>query len=324
MGKILHFGGSGARGAVVCAVLAAGAVFASSCVRRELYVKPDEGRVLLEFDWRKLAPGETAPEQMTVYFYGPGGSLTRGLAENGKFSGTLPSGNYKVLALNENVPGVGFTNMEDYDRAYAYALPLNKKAEGDDMWIREPGWLYSTHIGDLAVSKEDTVLRTLVPDPLVQRLVLNIRLTGDYQAVTDVSAALTGVAPSVRLTTGVCGDGYASITELNPQPAGGGDYTANVLVFGVSATNPDGSKADNAVRLDLNFSNGGSQVLQEDVTGGGIGDLTDIEINIDLDIEVAATSEAGFSAKVTKWEVTGGGMNVDNRPGGMPLAGHEN
>lgn len=323
MNKILHFGRSGVKGAVVCVAFAALGVLASSCVRRDLYVKPDEGGVLLDFDWQKLAPGEAVPEQMTIYFYGANGSLTRGLTENGKFSGTLPSGNYKVLVLNENVQGVGFTNMEDFDRAYAYALPLNKRAEGDDMWIREPGWLYSANIGELAVTKEDTVQRTLVPKPLVRRVVLNIRLTGDTHAVTGVSAALTGVAPSVRLATGLCGDGYASITELDPQPTEDG-YSANVLVFGVAAINPDGSPADNSVRLDLDFSNGGSQAIEENISNGGIVDPTEIEININMDIEVAATSTAGFSAKVTKWEVTEGGMNVDNRPGGVPLAGHEN
>lgn len=324
MSKILHFGRSGRKGAIVCAAAAAVAVFATSCVRRDLYVKPDEGRVQFDFDWQKLAPGEAVPEQVTLYFYGENGSLTRGLSENGKYSGTLPSGSYKVLALNEDVPGVGFTYMEDFDKAYAYALPLNKKADGDDMWVREPGWLYSTHIGDLKIAKQDTVQRTLVPEPLVQRVVLNIRLTGDCDAVTGVSAALTGVAPSVRLATGECRDGYASITELDPKPTGEGGYTANVLVFGVSATNPDGSAADNSVRLGLDFSNGGSQAIEENISNGGMGDPTDIEINIDLDIEVSATSSAGFAAKVTKWEVTGTGMNVDNRPGGVPLSGFDN
>lgn len=322
MSKILHFGRSGRKGAIVCA--AAAAVFATSCVRRDLYVKPDEGCVQFDFDWQKLAPGEAAPEQVTLYFYGENGSLTRGLSENGRYSGTLPSGNYKVLALNEDVPGIGFTYMEDFDKAYAYALPLNKKADGDDMWVREPGWLYSTHVGDLKIAKQDTVRRTLVPEALVQRMVLNIRLTGDCDAVTGISAALTGVAPSIRLVTGECCDGYASITELDPQPAGNGVYTANVLVFRVSATDPDGSVADNSVRLGLDFNNGGSQTIEENISNGGIGDSTYIEININLDIEVAATSSAGFAAKVTKWEVTGAGMNVDNRPGGMPLSGLNN
>ncbi len=323
MDKILDFRRPGIRGAVVCTALAAAVMLASSCVRRELYVKPDEGGVVLDFDWRNLVPGETAPEQMTVYFYGADGSLTRGVTENGKFSGILPSGNYKVLVVNEDVSGVGFTDMENFDKAYAYALPLNKKAVGEDMWIREPGWLYSSNSGELVVEKEDTVVQTMVPKPMVRHVVLNIRLTGDVEAVTDVSAALTGVAPSVRLVTGECGDGYASITELDPQPVEGG-YTANVLVFGLTAPNPDGSPADNSLRLNMGFSNGGSQAIEEHVdTGGAIGP-TDIEIKINVDIDVAATSEAGFSAKVTKWEVISGDMNVDNRPGGVPLAGYEN
>lgn len=323
MDKILHFKRLSIRRAIGCTVFAVAVMLASSCVRRELYVKPDEGSVVLDFDWQKLAPGEAAPEQMTVYFYGADGSLTRGLSENGKFSGTLPSGNYKVLVVNEDVSGVGFTDMEDFDRAYAYALPLNKKAQGNDMWIREPGWLYSANISELVVNKADSLAWIMVPEPLVKRVILNIRLTGDAPAVTGVSAALTGVAPSIGLVTGKCSDGYASITELDPQPIEGG-YSANVLVFGVAATNPDGSPADNSVRLNVNFSNGGAQAIEESIGKGGIVDSINMEINIDLDIEVAATSEEGFSAKVTKWEVTDGGVNVDNRPGGVPLADREN
>lgn len=323
MSKILHFERMGVRGAAVCVALAAGAMLSSSCVRRELYVKPDEGQVILNYDWRNLPSGETAPGQMTVYLYGADGSLTRGLTENGTFSATLPSGQYKVLTLNQDLPGVGFTNMEDFDRAYAYALPFNKKAEGDDMWIGQPeGWLYSAHATELTVLKEDTIQQTMVPDPLVQHVTLNLRFTGDYNAVADVSAALTGVAPSVRLVTGKCEDGYASVIEFEPKPTvEEGKYTADVLVFGLVARNPDGSAADNRLRLNVTFNNGGSQFIEENVEVGGEAGPTDIEIKIDVDIEVASTSEAGFTATVTRWETTTGDMNVDNRPGGIPLAG---
>lgn len=316
MGKILHCGRSGIGAVVACAAFAVAAVV-SSCVRKELYVKPDEGRVLLDIDWRELAPGEAEPDRMSVYFYGADGSWVRGTAENGRFDGMLPSGNYKVLVVNETVEGVGYAGMEDFDRAYVYALPSEGKVAGGDQWIRQPGWVYSAHVSDLSVAKEDTVRRVLMPEPLVKRVVLNIRLTGDYDAVTDLSAVLTGVAPSVRLVTGECADGYASMTEFDPRPAAAGIYTASVLVFGVSAVNPDGSPADNLVRLGLDFNNGGSQVIEENITGEGIEDPTEIEIDVNIDIEVSATSEAGFSAVVTRWEVTDGDeMEVDNRPGG--------
>lgn len=306
------------------AALAAVGVFTTSCVKRNLYVKPDEGRVELELNWQQIPSGESAPGQMSVYFYGANGSLTRGISQNNRSSAVLPIGQYKVLVFNENVEGVGFTDLEDYDKAHAYALPLNRKADGEELWIREPGWLYSANVGELTISTGDTVRQVLVPKPLVQRVTLNIRLTGDYQAVTSVSAALTGIAPAVRLATGLCSDGYASVTELDPKPLEGGGYTAHVLVFGVSTTNSDGTPASNAIRLGLNFSNGGSQAIEEDISGGGMDDPTNIEINIDIDIEVAATSEAGFTARVTKWEVTNGDMNVDNRPGGQPLPDYGN
>lgn len=323
MNKILHFGRSNVRGAVA-AVAAAGLVMlgTASCVKRNLYVRPDEGCVVVDFNWQNVIEGEVAPEQMMVYFYGENGSLTRGTTENGIYKANLASGKYKILAFNEEVEGVGYTNLEDFDKAYAYALPMyNNKSDADNQWIRQPGWLYSANIGELVVDKNDTIQRTMAPKPLVQRIVLNIRLTGDYNAVTDVSAALKGVAPMVRLATGECTDGYASVTELAPKPLDNGAYTANVLVFGIMDKQPDGTPASNSIELGLNFNNGGSQVIEEDISGSGPDQPTDIEINIDIDIEVSATSAMGFEARVTKWEVTTDGVNVDNRPGGRPLAG---
>lgn len=316
MGEILHFGKMGVKGVAVCATFAAVALLASSCVRRELHVKPDEGHVILDFDWQNIVPGGSVPDKMSVYFYGADGTLKREVVENGRFGVTLASGDYKVLTLNEEAvsSSVGFTNMEDFDRAYAYALPLNKKAEGEEFWIQQPGMLYSANLTDLTVNKEDTVARTFVPASLVRWVILKIRFTGDADRVTNVSAALTGVAPAVRLATLEHIDGVASITEFEPKLSTEetGLYTASVLVFGVSAKDATGAVADNTVRLGVNFDNNGSQTLEEGIEiEEGTGD---IEIDVELAVEVAATSQGGFVAKVTKWEVTTDGMEVDNRP----------
>lgn len=309
MGKIAYMGCVSLR----CAALAVGmTLLASSCVKRNLYVKPDEGTVILDMDWKNLVQGENPPQQMSLYFYGENGTLLRGTTDNGTFTTVLPSGNYKVLAVNEEVEGVGFNNMSDYDRAYAYALPLNKLAKADEEWVRQPGWVYSGHLLEVNVLKQDTTLTTVVPEPMVQRVSMNIYLTGDYDAVAEMSAALSGVAASVLLSTGECND-YAALTQLEPQQVAGNHYTANALVFGVAAVNPDVS-VDNKVRLELSFNNGGSQVLEETITGDVIEDPTATEININVEIEVSANSEVGFTAVITGWEVTTDGMNVDNRP----------
>lgn len=84
MGKILHCGRSGIGMVVACAAFAVAAVV-SSCVRRELYVKPDEGRVLLDIDWRELAPGEAEPDRMSVYFTAP---TAHGYGERPKTDGS--------------------------------------------------------------------------------------------------------------------------------------------------------------------------------------------------------------------------------------------
>lgn len=318
MNKILHFGIS-VRTLCMVAISAAVSV---SCVKRDLYIRPDEGKVFLEFDWQKIASGEVSPDQMSVYLYGEKGNLAPMSSDGHSFSATLPAGKYKVLAINEKIDGVGFSNMTDFEKAYAYALPLAKKSGKavDDaaQWIGQPGWLYCVSLDDLVIRTNDSIARVVVPKPLVQRILLNIKVTGEFEAVTNASAALTGVAPSARLATGACSDGYASVTELNPTRTETG-FSANVLVFGVRSNSEDGSPAPNQVHMNLNYTNGGSQEWTQDISESDIQNPTEIEINIDVNIEVSPTSEGGFVGTVTRWEITSGGLDVDNRPGGLPL-----
>lgn len=332
MGEILHFGKLGVKGvAAVCTAFAATAVLASSCVKRELHVKPDEGHVKIDFDWKNVPQGQTPPQDnMTVYFYGTDGTLKREVVQNGLCETDLASGTYKVLSWNENVEGVDLKNWEDFDKAGAYALPAppapgKADADGDtESWIQQPGWLYSASIAELTVNKEDTVVRTLVPEPLVRKLDLNFRISGDVDKVTKVSAALTGVAPSVRLASHECVDGYASIVGFTPKRSETdlSMYSGSVLVFGVNAKDAAGAVAKNLVKLWVEFNGDGnnSQTIQKETEvnlGGGTGSGN---INIEINVEVSATSEAGFQVTVKGWEVTSDGVSVDNRPGGVPLA----
>lgn len=328
MGEILHFGKSGLKGGVaVCAAFAATALLASSCVKRELWVKPDEGTVMIDFDWRNVAQGQAIPQAMTVYLYGEDGTVKPEVIENGKFEGNLASGTYKVLSWNDTVDGVRFSGLEDFDKAYAYALPtsgITPKEDGvTESWIQQPGWLYSASITELVIKKEDTVRRTLVPEPLVRKLDLNFRVSGDVDKVTKVTAALTGVAPSVRLASHDCQDGYASIVGFTPKRSETdlSMYSGSVLVFGVNAKDATGAVAKNLVKLWVEFNGDGnnSQTIQKDTEVDLGGGTAGGDIDIDIDVEVSATSEAGFQVTVKGWEVTSDGMNVDNRPGGVPL-----
>ena len=66
--------------------------------------------------------------------------------------------------------------------------------------------------------------------------------------------------------------------------------------------------------MDLSSNTGAPQLLEETITGSVIEAPPATEININVEIEVSANSEVGFTAVITGWEVTTDGMNVDNRP----------
>lgn len=322
MNKILHFGRSKKLGVIVMAVAAAwSGLGTTSCVRRNLYTKPDEGRVIVNFDWKNKVEGTTAPEKMSVYLYNEDGSkLYHGeTGEDGSYQGTVASGKYKVLAFNEGIEGIKFADIESFEKAYAYALPLNNKALEEDEWIKEAGgWLYSGQFAELTVAKEDTVLTTLTPAPRVQRVVVEILVKGDANKVTNLQMALTGVASSILLCSGECAGGYKGVVPLTykMQPWDGltwVSYSANTLVFGLQGA-AEGEPGRNSVRLDLNFDNGGSQQIEAEIGPEIIDNPDAIEITIDIDVEVSATSQGGFTAQITDFEVTTDDMIVNNRP----------
>ena len=320
MNKILHFGRSKKLGVIVMAVAAAwSGLGTTSCVRRNLYTKPDEGRVIVNFDWKNKVEGTTAPEKMSVYLYNEDGSkLYHGeTGEDGSYQGTVASGKYKVLAFNEGIEGIKFADIESFEKAYAYALPLNNKALEEDEWIKEAGgWLYSGQFAELTVAKEDTVVTTLAPAPRVQRVVVKILVNGDADKVTGLQMALTGVASSIRLCSGECTGGYKAVVPLNHQVEqvdGSVLYSANALVFGIRPSEGE-SQGSNSVRLDLNFDNGGSQQIEAEIGPEIIDNPDAIEITIDIDVEVSATSQGGFTAPITDFEVTTDDMIVNNRP----------
>lgn len=306
-------------GVMVMAVVAvAGGLTSTSCVRRNLYTKPDEGRVIVNFDWKNKVEGTTAPEKMAVYLYGENGTLVRGESgEDGSYSGTVASGKYKVLAFNEGIEGIAFADIENFENAYAYALPLYSKVIEDDQWIKEAGgWLYSAQFADLTVAREDTVTTTLAPEPRVQRVVVKILVNGDADKVTGLDMALTGVASSIRLCSGECTGGYKAAVPLKyemKEAEGTVVYSANTMVFGVQPVE-GGTQGANSVRLDLKFDNGGSQEIEAEVGPEIIGNPAAIEITIDIEVEVSATSEGGFTAEITDFQVTTDDMIVDNRP----------
>ncbi|WP_294595998.1 DUF5119 domain-containing protein [uncultured Rikenella sp.] len=321
MNKILHFGRSKKMGVIVMAVAAVwSGLGTTSCVRRSLYTKPDEGRVIVNFDWKNQVEGTTKPEKMSVYLYGEGGTLVRGESgEDGSYQGTVASGKYKVLAFNEGIEGVAFADVENFENAYAYALPLYNKAASEEQWIKEAGgWLYSAQFGELTVEKEDTIRTTMTPAPRMQHVMVKILVNGDADKVTGLQMALTGVASSIRLCSGECTGGYKAMVPLTPevkQVDGSVLYSANTLIFGIQPAE-GGEQGANSVRLDLNFDNGGSQAIEAEIGPESIDNPAAAEITIDIDVEVSATSEGGFTAQITDFQVTTDDMIVDNRPNG--------
>lgn len=287
-------------------------ILVSSCVRRDLAKAP--GYVELSFDWSRLTAYQSLPNNMEIFFYGEDGSVGTLLSNNSQTKFILPAGKYKIMAHKHNlVPGINCSALESYNDAYAYALPMENKAELSGIeWIQEPAkWFYSGVIDEITITEGDTSKQIIKPRSLVNRINLNIDFTGESSNVTNVNASLAGLAPEVFLASESL-EGSSSNIIFTSKKYEGASFSASLLTFGVIKTNDDGSESSNVVSFEIGFSNGGSQPLSVDISEGLSGGNIDVDVQIEATVEVSSTSDLGYTAEVTKWVVTNGDVVVDN------------
>lgn len=305
-------------------LLLAALVLAGGCVKRELEIRPDEGRVEIALDWG----GDTRPQTARFLFYDQAGTLVKeetGLTDG--FKGMLPTGTYRVVVHNTDARQVDYRGTEKYESAEVFAQHTNYSdghhpSEGIPC-VLEPQLVFGTgrlNEGDEIVVKQlDTTCMTVTPVLLTKQVVFHFKVEGDATAVQSLTGVFEGVAPGIFLSNGTHNTSSSCALEFTAAPetkAAETDYIAGMSVFQLltTATSPAGT---NRLTATLTLSDGSK--------ASGTFDLTETLKKIILDnggafpnpIPLAITLRVvplgGLSATVTPWDDSGTGSG-DPRP----------
>lgn len=198
--------------------LAALTLLMTACDHKELcYVHPHEVKLKVTFDW-SYSP-EAKPAGMVVFFYHEDYSSTPYRMDfEGREGGeiSLIPGKYRVLTYNNDTETVRIGNTHDFDTHYAFTrdchilepiygngLPSPPRSEEteDERVVITPDMLWGDNEIDFIVTGTEDQTITLYPRELLCHYSYEVRNVKNLKHVSQMSGALSGMSPSMILTT---------------------------------------------------------------------------------------------------------------------------
>jgi len=227
---------------------------------------------------------------------------------SGNFSGSLPAGNYYVIATNTTASNVTFNDMYNHELA---TVTVTSAASRISNQLAMPGNVHSVAFDNLTISHQDTVQRFAVPVLLTKELTLIFTLKGSLlDDVSGLSGQLDGIYPSAGLyncrptDTDLVPDGTISFQAT---PGTDKRWTDTFHLFGIC--NPKyGSVYRNKLGIRLDLHTGTSLDTHIDLTDI-LSEVMEqnlgvIPLRLPLLIELSRTV-IGLTAEVTLWEESG-------------------
>ena len=286
------------KGCLLCALLSMG----GSCTERDLEQRIPAGYVEIGLSWE----GGAVPSGSRFWFFPvDGGEVIVRDASGDGFSGTLPPGDYRVIAANLDAQHVDFRNMERYETAELYVL---SDETSSDPCLCQPGNLYLCSGEEstlLSVPDRDTVKLTLAPRSRVRQV--RLRLTVDDPDVTSCSGLLSGVSSSIYCATGSCTGSPASVGFTASPDANTGTFLADISVLDLIRP---GSDPTHLVELTLTRDDGTAVPVTVDLTEAirtqieGAGGALPDEISLAVSFH---TVNGELQASVEPWDTGGSG-----------------
>ena len=168
----------------------------SSCSQKDLVYDSDPVKVMVDFDW--IDASGASPEGMTVLFF-PADENSQiwrfDIADRNGGEIELLSGIYNVIAFNNDLPGVEFSNTDSFDRFSASSRNIN------DSVTSQTGMLYAASLKATAlypdIRKELRICMT--PDSLATDYHISLDSVSGTQRIKTATAILKGLARSVCL-----------------------------------------------------------------------------------------------------------------------------
>lgn len=210
------------KGCLLCALLSIGA----SCTRQDLEHRVPAGYVVVDLSWE----GGALPSGSRFWFFPVnGGEVIVREASGEGFSGTLPPGDYRVIAANLDAQHIDFRNMDRYETAEVYVLSDETSAAP---CLCQPGNLYLCSGEEstlLTVLDRDTVKLALAPRSRVRQV--RLKVTVDDPQIASCSGLLSGVSSSIYCATASCTGRPASVGFIASPDEGAGTFTAEINVL---------------------------------------------------------------------------------------------
>lgn len=168
----------------------------TACCQKDLVYAGEPIKVMVQFDWQEATGAD--PEGMTLLFF-PADKTSKLWRfdipgrEGGEIE--LLSGEYNVLAYNNDLPGISFTDIGNYDSYSATAR------SSSDSTTSPTGMLYSAHLANAYIFNFNSTLPviTLTPDSISSVYHISLDSVNGTERIKTANAVIKGVARSVCL-----------------------------------------------------------------------------------------------------------------------------
>ena len=171
-------------------------VILSTCTKADIDYRPEPQSLLLIHPDVSI---HTLPA-MQYHFYNADEQtdcLILSCDGKGNFSGTIPPGDYRVIAVNTDANGVQFTGMDNCEAATVSNSSLTRSSY---TMLSQPDKVYSIPLDWFTISGTDTVYHYPTPVLLTKKVWIKITLTGTLQEdVIGIEGILPGVYSEVNL-----------------------------------------------------------------------------------------------------------------------------
>ena len=311
-------------------LLASSFFLLTSCDYKELsYDNSQSASVNVRFDWQK-APDLNA-KGMTVLFYDTEKAASPERYDFvGRDGGTarLVTGSYRAVAYNYDTETILYRGMESsstleaYTRrssieegtqmaaiSRGYTMPRAGGTE-DEPVILEPDPLCGAQSDAFLLDASVTGDVTITPHMRTREVVITINHVPNLQYTSQIGGALTGLAPSVNMTTGELGEETAT-QAFTASAVGDSTIVMTFRIFG-HCPHAQGTQ-HNAHQLTVYavLADGSKWYYTQDVGdqmhnpshGGGTGEDVEIDIEVDdLPIPKPIVNGSGFQPTIDGWQ----------------------
>lgn len=282
----------------------------ASCTKNDISYRDDAGVLIICPDNSKY----TIPP-VCYYFYNMDGKTAPIVCQSdsqGNFEGSVPVGNYCVVATNTDAQKVIFTGMDHYETAAVRAeSTTGSRAVSDLALLSQPGDVYSIVIGNFSIINKDTLHYEPQPVLLTKNLHFNLVLKDELaDEVVGIGGVLRGVYPSIHLYSQRYEDAFDEILSSAIQfegiqtPQTHGSWGLSLSLFGIA--DPKGGEAyENTLTLLLTMTDNSVATtnvnMTEELSGIMEGNQGEIPLDVELKIELKKVDIA-VVAKVVEWK----------------------